>query len=177
MDLSLVFPHQLFEHHPALQPGRAVALIEDPLLFGTDPRWPIQVHRQRLLLHRASMNAYAEMLQAKGFTVLRVLQGQAASTTEILGDLVEQGYRAFHLADPVDDILSQRISAFASRHGCGLEIVATPMLLTPEAVIEDHFASGKKPLMGRFYEMQRKRLDLLIDPDGGPVGGLSLIHI
>ena len=69
MDLSLVFPHQLFEHHPALQPGRAVALIEDPLLFGTDPRWPIQVHRQRLLLHRASMNAYAEMLQAKGFTV------------------------------------------------------------------------------------------------------------
>ena len=35
------------------------------------------------------------------------------------------------------------------------------MLLTPEAVIGDHFASGKKPLMGRFYEMQRKRLDLL----------------
>ena len=171
MDLSLVFPHQLFEHHPALRAGRAVALIEDPLLFGTDPRWPIQVHRQRLLLHRASMNAYAEMLQAKGFTVLRVLQGQEASTAEILGDLLDQGYRSFHLADPVDDVLSQRISAFASRHGCGLEIVATPMLLTPEAVIEDHFASGKKPLMGRFYEMQRKRLDLLIDPDGGPVGG------
>ena len=171
MDLSLVFPHQLFEHHPALQPGRAVALIEDPLLFGTDPRWPIQVHRQRLLLHRASMNAYAEMLQAKGFTVLRVLQGHAASTAEILGDLPEQGYRAFHLADPVDDVLTRRISAFASRHGCGLEIVATPMLLTPEAVIGDHFASGKKPLMGRFYEMQRKRLDLLIDPDGGPIGG------
>ncbi len=171
MDLSLVFPHQLFEHHPALRVGRTVALIEDPLLFGTDPRWPIQVHRQRLLLHRASMNAYAEMLQAKGFTVLRVLQGQAASTAEILGDLLDQGYRAFHLADPVDDVLSQRISAFASRHGCGLEIVATPMLLTPDAVIEDHFASGKKPLMGRFYEMQRKRLDLLIDPDGGPVGG------
>ena len=80
MDLSLVFPHQLFEHHPALRAGRPVALIEDPLLFGTDAQWPIQVHRQRLLLHRASMNAYAEMLQAKGFTVLRVLQGQAAST-------------------------------------------------------------------------------------------------
>ena len=94
MDLSLVFPHQLFEHHPAIQPGRAVALIEDPLLFGSDPRWPIQVHRQRLLLHRASMNAYAEMLQAKGFSVLRILQGQAASTAEILGGLLDQGYRS-----------------------------------------------------------------------------------
>ena len=171
MDLSLVFPHQLFENHPAIQPGRAVALIEDPLLFGSDPRWPIQVHRQRLLLHRASMNAYAEMLQTKGFSVLRILQGQAASTAVILGGLLDQGYRSFHLADPVDDVLTQRISAFASRHDCGLEIVPTPMLLTPEAVIDDHFGSGKKPLMGRFYEMQRKRLDLLIDPDGGPVGG------
>ncbi|WP_392348285.1 cryptochrome/photolyase family protein, partial [Parasynechococcus sp.] len=120
---------------------------------------------------RASMNAYAEMLQAQGFTVLRILQGQAASTAEILGVLLDQGYRSFHLADPVDEVLTRRISAFASRHDCGLEIVATPMLLTPEAVIDDHFASGKKPLMGRFYEMQRKRLDLLINPDGGPVGG------
>ena len=135
MDLSLVFPHQLFEHHPALRPGRAVAMIEDPLLFGTDPRWPIQVHRQRLLLHRASMNAYAEMLQAKGFTVLRVLQGQAASTTEILGDLVEQGYRAFHLADPVDDVLSQRISTFASRHCCGLAVSYTHLTLPTKRIV------------------------------------------
>ena len=171
MELSLVFPHQLFEHHPALRPGRGVVLIEDPLLFGSDPQWPIQVHRQRLLLHRASMNAYAETLQARGFTVLRVLQGQSASTTEILGGLLDQGYRSFHLADPVDDVLTRRISSFASHHGCGLEILSTPMLLTPAAVIDNHFASGKKPLMGRFYEMQRKRLDLLIEPDGGPVGG------
>lgn len=171
MELSLVFPHQLFEHHPAIGPGRAVALIEDPLLFGSDPEWPLQVHRQRLLLHRASMNAYAEGLQAKGFTVLRLLRGQAPSTTEILSGLLDQGYRSFHLADPVDDVLTQRISVFASRHGCGLEILPTPMLLTPAAVIDNHFASGKKPLMGRFYEMQRKRLDLLIEPDGGPVGG------
>ena len=117
------------------------------------------------------MTAYAERLQAKGLTVLRVLQGQVGDTAEILADLVAQGYRSFYLADPVDDVLSKRISAFASRHQCGLEIVPTPMLLTPAAVIDEHFAAGKKPLMGRFYEMQRKRLDLLIEPEGGPVGG------
>ena len=52
MEISLIYPHQLFADHPALQPGRPVALIEDPLFFGTDPRWPLRVHRQRLLLHR-----------------------------------------------------------------------------------------------------------------------------
>ena len=100
MDLSLVFPHQLFEHHPAIRPGRPVALIEDPLFFGSDPTWPMQVHRQRLLLHRASMMAYAEMLQAKGLTVLCVLHGQVGDTVETLADLVAQGYRSFYLASP-----------------------------------------------------------------------------
>ena len=58
------------------------------------------------------MTAYAEMLQAKGLTVLRILQGQVGDTAEILADLVAQGYRSFYLADPVDDVLSKRISAF-----------------------------------------------------------------
>ena len=41
MEISLVYPHQLFAEHPALESGRPVALIEDPLFFGTDPRWPL----------------------------------------------------------------------------------------------------------------------------------------
>ena len=33
MEITLVYPHQLFAEHPAIRPGRAVALIEDPLFF------------------------------------------------------------------------------------------------------------------------------------------------
>ena len=59
MDITLVYPHQLFADHPAITAGPPCGLIEDPLFFGTDPRWPLRVHRQRLLLHRAAMKAYA----------------------------------------------------------------------------------------------------------------------
>ena len=81
MELTLIFPHQLFADHPCLKAGRSVALIEDPLLFGTDPQWPMQVHRQRALLHRASMAAYADTLRERGFKVLHQRHHQAKRHT------------------------------------------------------------------------------------------------
>ena len=171
MELTVVYPHQLFADHPSLNTGRAVALIEDPLFFGTDPHWPMQVHRQRLLLHRCSMALYAESLRARGFTVLERRHLQAPDTQGHLQALFAMGYKHFHLADPVDDVLSRRLNRFAEQNGCNLTITATPMLLTPDSVINEHFATGRKPLMAKFYEMQRKRLNVLLEVDGGPVGG------
>ena len=127
MDVTVVYPHQLFAEHPSLQTGRPVALIEDPLFFGTDPQWPMQVHRQRLLLHRCSMSVYAEALRGRGFSVLEQRHHQASDTQGHLQALLNMGYKRFHLADPVDDVLNKRLHRFAERNGCSLEISATPM--------------------------------------------------
>ncbi len=171
MEISLIYPHQLFADHPALQQGRPVALIEDPLFFGTDPRWPLRVHQQRLLLHRASMACFAATLKEKGWTVVQQRHDAAADTAGHLELLRQAGYRSFHLADPVDDVLERRIRAFVQRHDCQLTLLPTPMLMTPSTVLEQHFGSGKKPFMAKFYEMQRKRLGVLLDDEGGPLGG------
>ena len=171
MEISLIYPHQLFADHPALQQGRPVALIEDPLFFGTDPRWPLRVHWQRLLLHRASMACFAAALQEKGWTVVQQHHDAAADTAGHLELLRLAGYRCFHLADPVDDVLERRIRAFVQRHDCQLTLLPTPMLMTPSTVLEQHFGSGKKPFMAKFYEMQRKRLGVLLNDEGGPLGG------
>ena len=171
MEISLIYPHQLFADHPALQQGRPVALIEDPLFFGTDPRWPLRVHWQRLLLHRASMACFAAALQEKGWTVVQQHHDAAADTAGHLELLRLAGYRCFHVADPVDDVLERRIRAFVQRHDCQLTLLPTPMLMTPSTVLEQHFGSGKKPFMAKFYEMQRKRLGVLLNDEGGPLGG------
>ena len=171
MELTLIFPHQLFADHPALGPDRPVVLIEDPLFFGTDPIWPIQVHRQRLLLHRASMKAYGERLRQQGFLVQEQRHDAAADTTGHLQKLHDAGYRSFHLADPVDHLLEKRLNSFVERNSCHLKVYGTPMLLTPVEVVNEHFSRGKKPLMAKFYEMQRRRLNLLMEPDDSPVGG------
>jgi deoxyribodipyrimidine photolyase-related protein len=85
VEITLVYPHQLFAEHPAIQRGRGVALIEDPLFFGTDPLWPIKVHCQRLLLHRLSMVAYADELRQKGFSVQVQRHDSAVDTNGHLG--------------------------------------------------------------------------------------------
>ena len=40
MEITLIFPHQLFKNHPAVASGREIQLIEDRLFFGNDPHWP-----------------------------------------------------------------------------------------------------------------------------------------
>ena len=66
---TLVFPHQLFERHPAIETGRSVYLAEDPLIFGNDPQYPVRFHKQKLVLHRASMQAYIDELRDAGVPV------------------------------------------------------------------------------------------------------------
>ena len=109
MEITLIYPHQLFADHPALAPGRAVVLLEDPLFFGTDPSWPGRVHRQRALLHRLSMQAYASRLKQRGYDVSIQEHHQAADTEAHLQLLWAKGYRSFHIADPVDDLLERRL--------------------------------------------------------------------
>ena len=131
----------------------------------------MQVHRQRALLHRASMSAYADTLRERGFNVQQRLHHQARDTEEHLQALLKQGFRSFHLADPIDDLLSKRLQSFVASHSCALEVSATPMLLTPDAVVEEHFNNGRRPFMAKFYEMQRRRLGVLMVPTAIPLEG------
>ena len=171
MDLTLIYPHQLFAEHPALQPGRDVVLLEDPLLFGTDPQWPGKIHRQKALLHRLSMQSYAKRLTEQGFNVAIIRHHMARDSEEHLRRLWDQGYRHFHLADPVDDLLERRLRRTLGALGGSISCCPTPMLLTPAVALDDHFGHGRKPFMARFYEFQRKRMGVLLTPDGGPIGG------
>jgi deoxyribodipyrimidine photolyase-related protein len=66
MEITWVYPHQLFAKHPAVSKEREIWLIEEPLFFGNDPRWPAAMHQQKLMLHRASMKAYAAELGGDG---------------------------------------------------------------------------------------------------------------
>ncbi|MBU6179718.1 MAG: cryptochrome/photolyase family protein, partial [Verrucomicrobia bacterium] len=61
--VTLVLPHQLFDPHPALERGSPVLLLEDTLFFGDPHASPGRFHRQKILLHRASMKAYARRLE------------------------------------------------------------------------------------------------------------------
>ncbi|MBC7979522.1 MAG: cryptochrome/photolyase family protein [Armatimonadetes bacterium] len=162
---TLIFPHQLFLPHPAVAVKRPIYLAEDPLFFGNDPVYPITFHKQKLVLHRASMKAYADELGALGHTVT-IIPHTVAYRKALPASLTE-----LHLADPADFILEKRLRAFTASRAIQLHIHPTPAFLSPPEFLLEHIGSRKKPFMARFYEAQRKRLKILTGPDDSPTGG------
>ena len=171
MDITLVFPHQLFEHHPGIQANRSIALMADGLILGGDPQWPLTIHPRKFELHQQSMLAYKKRLESKGHSVLTLTPNAQQQTSDLLNQLIDSGYQTFYLADPVDDLLTKRVRKTLQQRSCVLEILPTPMLLTPTKVMDDYFNGRRKPMMANFYQMQRKRLGVLIDDQGAPIGG------
>ena len=163
-DCTLVFPHQLFDPHPALAKDRPVIFVEDSLIFGRDPHVGLTFHQQKIVLHRASMKTYAAELRRRGYEV-RYHDFENGRTT--LAHLASEPFDIFHYCDTTDFLLEKRLR----RTGRSLKRYDTPMFLSPPDWLEEQFPEGKKPLMARFYERQRKRMGVLLNPDGSPQGG------
>ena len=173
MDLTLIYPHQLFENQPAVAAGRDIWLIEDPLLFGNDPHWPAAMHCQKLMLHRASMKAYAAELEAGGHRVhyVDVPDGSTVDSVELLASVLPKTPCTIHLAEPADEILLKRVRRFAQTVEATVVVYDSPNFISPPDFLQTHIGSKKKPFMAKFYEGQRKRMNVLLEKDGSALGG------
>lgn len=116
--ICLVFPHQLFEQHPAFAEVQTFWLIEDDLFFMRLP-----FHRKKLAYHRASMSYYAEKLRSKGFEVRYIerlmLLGNFFFLSEIHPDEV---YRFFmtHFMDAYDWVMVPNVYGMSQYADGGL---------------------------------------------------------
>lgn len=167
----IVFPHQLFADHPGLDanPDRIV-LIEDSLFFG-DSRYPMQFHKQKLWLHRASMAKYHSMLEKAGWTVdLNAYQAGGIVLECTLERLAADGVNQVTTCDPVDDVLTKRLGRYCDRLDLNLSVLPTPMFLNTQAQNLDWRSGRKSWFMAEFYKDQRRRLDVLMDGTA-PLGG------
>ncbi len=168
-DITLVYPHQLYEHHPAIKKGRHAALIEDPFFFGGKGNSHI-FHKHKLIYHRATMKMYASHLKKYGVTVRYYEHAPKRLSADILKELIKQGYDEFHFTDVSDHRLMSEIEKVARAHKIPLRQYKSPLFLTPRSFIEELFSEQKHYLMATFYQAQRKRLNILTE-NGRPVGG------
>jgi len=171
--VALVFPHQLFERHPALDDVDAVWLIEDPLFFGTDRDWPLAVHKHRLVLHRASMRAWAAEQRALGRRIhyVELPPGDSVDAVGLWRCALPEETTEIHVADPVDDVLSQRLRAFARQRAARVRVHETPNFLTSSETVARQVGGRRRPFMASFYRGQRQRLGILVEGQGEPAGG------
>ncbi|MGA1050431.1 MAG: cryptochrome/photolyase family protein [Minisyncoccia bacterium] len=164
----LIYPHQLFEDITRLNNRDIVFLIEEPLYFSE-----FKFHKQKLVLHRASMQRYRQYLEHNQIKVEYIEFHQLATTESIAYILQQHQIEAVDLYDVVDDWLSTRLAKALSLASIKLTIHNSPMFLTSESDFREFFESrsgARKYWMNDFYIWQRKRLNILIDRDNKPIG-------
>jgi deoxyribodipyrimidine photolyase-related protein len=166
MRVALIYPHQLYENHPAVAASEACLLVEEPLFFRQ-----FAFHRQKLLLHRASMKEFAAVLQRKGKRTHYIESGQLQHTAGILHSLQQLGAKEVACVDPCDDWLNRRLEKAFRRSSIKLTILEDPCFLTPAEVFDEYVSEQKKWYFTDFYIAQRKRLGILLDDSGRPLGG------
>lgn len=164
--VTLVFPHQLFEKHPALSPDRPVYLIEEYLFFSQ-----YNFHKQKLAFHRASMKAYQEFLEHQGFMITYLeAREKTADVRQLLPYLKKKGVSEIHYADVTDFLLSRRLVTQTDRLNIKHVTYDSPLFILSNEQVRDYFFNKKRFLQSDFYIRQRKTLNILVDkhlqPDG-----------
>ncbi|PWD52066.1 cryptochrome/photolyase family protein [Serinibacter arcticus] len=167
--VRLVLPHQLFAEHLAAPAGTVIVLVEHDLLVRQ-----YSFHAHKLVLHRASMTRFARLLRGEGHEVV-VLRSEADRTSRSqLADLVrDRRPGQVTWFDVVDDWLERDLRAALADGGYETSLddeLESPNFLTSRSQIDGWF-TGRTARMHDFYVWQRRRLDLLLDSDGGPIGG------
>ncbi len=169
MEASAIFPHQLFARHPSVRHGRIIFLIEDQRFFG-EPGTEIRFHKNKLILHRASMAAYQESLTASGHTLHYIRHEPSESMDYLFHPLKTSGIKTLHVADPIDSLLEKRLHENSAKYGIALHIDPSPAFLTDRAWFKNLFGRPGHYSMTSFYIAQRKRLDIMLNK-GKPEGG------
>lgn len=164
--ITIIFPHQLFKKHPALQPGRPVYLIEEELFFNQ-----YNFHQKKLVLHQASMKYYEDGLVKKGYTVEYIEASDNCAAVAALVQSLPKTVTEIHYADVTDDWLQQRLKKAAAKREIALVQYRTPYFLNTMPELENYFEEHPSYFQTHFYTHQRKQRSLLLEADGSPLGG------
>ena len=169
--LIVILGNQLF--HPAhleRYRGMPVYLSEDLGLCTY-----VRHHQQKLVLFLSAMRHYARELERAGFEVIyrriddgRVNQKQGYSE-RLLGVLRRENlHRVVHF-EIEDRQFELTFEGALDAAGIEREVLPSPMFLSSRQQLGKEMGAAAKPFMARFYQSQRRRLDLLMEA-GKPRG-------
>ena len=164
---TLIFPHQLFRHHPAIKKERIVYLVEEALYFNQ-----FNFHRQKLILHRAGMKMYQHFLEERQIKVEYIeATDPLCSVEKLIILLAEKGYHEIHYAEVVDDWLEKKI--IKGCKGTSIEKFSydTPNYLNTMKGVKEYFDARKTYFQTDFYIWQRKQRKMMLTANNQPEGG------
>lgn len=135
----------------------------------------VSSNAQRTVLFLSAMRHHERSLAAEGWRVRYVRMDELGNTHSLGGELTramdELAPDEVHVIQPGDHRVRAEIEAAVAEGGRQLTIHDDPHFLCTTGRF-NAWATGRKSLtMEYFYRAERKRLNILMDDDGQPVGG------
>jgi len=172
MVLTLILGDQLhrdwFSPSPLqLAAGSRVLMIEDVAVAST-----YRYHQLRLLHTFVAMRSFRDALVAQGLTVryFELPASRAMPFWQRLEAELGEG-RELQVAAIADRGFEERLQRFCRERSVQLTVLPSPAFLESVAASRSWFEGQRRPFMKTFYQRQRQRLGLLLEPDGTPTGG------
>lgn len=157
MKKLLLFPHQLFDPEIIKQLDfDEVVLVEHSYFYKR-----LKFHKQKLVLHYASLRAYKKELE-KARINCKLVEFEKAKNWK-----PAKSYN-WLVFDPIEKKLEKELQKWQKT--VEFEIYESPAFMTTTDELEEYFRT-QKWFMAEFYKFQRKRLGILVDENDKPIGG------
>ena len=157
MNIFIILPTQLFEYNEYLDKMDNIYIIEEPFYFTSK-----SFHKQKLILHRASMKYYYDKLKKK-YKNIEYIEYDKIKNNEFIN-------KTIHIYDPVDKPVIEKYRKISQK----MVIYDTPLFLETRAELEEYRNTNtnkKNYYHDNFYKWQRKRLNILLENREKPIGG------
>jgi len=169
-EAAFIFPNQLYKNNPVISKDRTVFLVEDKRYFSD-----FNFHKKKLILHRASMQAYKDLLSSEGCDVVYIEWKRGNPTATLAVSLEEELKRnkieELYFLDPVDTKAEQNLHNLCKNNGIKTTKMDTPGFFSSEAELRRYFKDSDKFNFTPFYIEQRKKQGILITKNNKPTGG------
>ena len=158
MNIFIILPTQLFEYNEYLDKMDKIYIIEDEFYFTSK-----KFHKQKLILHRASMKYYYDKLRIKYNSKVIYIEFNKFDNNNFKNNII-------HMYDPIDKPIIEKYKKISQK----IVIYDTPLFLETREDLEkyrNNNTNKKNYYHDNFYKWQRKRLNILIENREQPIGG------
>lgn len=168
MEATVIFPQQLYPINTIAISTQLVVLVEHELFFTQ-----FKFHFQKLMLHRASMRAYADELKSKGKDVRYMeSKGRAITTQDLFAELKNINVSEVHIFHVCDDWLNRQVLDSSKRMNIRLTWQRGTDFILDESDFGTMAPKEHTYFLHHFYIAMRKKYGVLLDLSGKPIGGV-----
>ena len=132
-------------------------------------------HKQKILLFLSSMRSYADTLKKNKYKIeykeIKDKDFKKSYFDKLLKTIKQKKINKVSSFEVEDKFFEEKLKKFFNKAKIKWDVVQTPMFLNSRKEFKTYLSKSKKPFMATFYKETRKKLDILMNSNGTPVGG------